>query len=80
MIEETGGSGATTFYDGDSYRVAHKGERFALNPTIRVESAESTSLAREERELAEALEQIRMMEQKQQLHVDTDTQLLEYLK
>jgi Ubiquitin carboxyl-terminal hydrolase len=79
MIDEVGGAQ----FDGDSYKVTHKGEKFALYPggtgSTQIQT-EQSSLAREERELAEALEQIRMMEQKEQLHIDTGSQVLDYLK
>lgn len=70
MIEETGGSGVKAEFEGDSYKVTHKGEKFALYPGAgalnggnrSVKEETQLSIANEERELAEALEKIRELE------------------
>ena len=64
-------------FEGDSYRITHKGERFALRPVpndYQQQSAQVSvdmKLANEERELAEALEKIREMETRESLTVDS---------
>jgi ubiquitin carboxyl-terminal hydrolase 47 len=41
---------------------------------------QNTAAIDEERELARALEQIRQLEQREQMQIDTGSQILEYLK
>ncbi|CDW83714.1 ubiquitin carboxyl-terminal hydrolase family protein [Stylonychia lemnae] len=64
-------------FDGDNYKVKHKNEKFALFPKQQQVILQQTE---EEKELAQALEQIRDLEEKERLTLDTDNQLLEFLK
>ena len=64
------GIGTEAEWEGDSYRVTHKGEKFALRPSDMQQASSIANdadikLAQEEKELAEALEKIRDMETKE---------------
>ena len=72
-------AGSQAQFEGDSYKVTHKGEKFALYP-INDHPHKTSTLEKEEKELAEALLQIRELEKKEQLLIDVDSQVLEYLK
>lgn len=87
-VEEDGtnvGTGTEAEWEGDSYKVTHKGEKFALRPSDLQQSEAAidttvSKLAQEEKELAEALDKIREMESRDQISFDRETQILEYLK
>lgn len=79
-------------FEGEEYKVSHKNEKFAIgalgSKAVDTSSLEkdteqalkASSLAQEEKELAEALQKIREMENQEELKIDTEGQVLEYLK
>ena len=67
-----------------AYRVTHKNEKFSVGRNVGViknsNSEAPNGISNEEKELAEALQKIREMEDQEQLKINKEEQILTYLK
>lgn len=77
MYDETSNEAQFSQNDHHEYKINHKNEKFALYPKGQQEILRQND---EERELSEALEKIREMEEKQKTFIDEEKQILDYLK